>query len=133
MELRQILFDWLRCVNDWEMVWAGRGGFLQPPDFDLKAVLGEGATAARTSTPSVSSLFPPHGTVLKQAYWVRCRYWMDRGFFLLEPKSWVSSLNILVWKMLLKPFFHENRDSSFVACMAILWCENQASTNTREA
>ncbi|KAL9391383.1 hypothetical protein Peur_015303 [Populus x canadensis] len=75
---------------------AGRRGFLQPPDFDLKAVLGEGATAVRTSTPSVSSRFPPHGTVLKQACWVRCKYWMDRGFFLLEPKSWVSSLNILV-------------------------------------
>ncbi|KAJ6937027.1 hypothetical protein NC652_011639 [Populus alba x Populus x berolinensis] len=49
-------------------VMAGRRGFLQPPDFDLKAVLGEGATAVRTCTPSVSSLFPPHGTVLKQAY-----------------------------------------------------------------
>ncbi|KAJ6927316.1 hypothetical protein NC651_011396 [Populus alba x Populus x berolinensis] len=42
MEMHQILFDWLRCVNDWEMVWAGRRGFLQPPDFDLKAVIGEG-------------------------------------------------------------------------------------------
>jgi hypothetical protein len=28
MELLQILFDWLRCVNNWEMLWAGRRGFL---------------------------------------------------------------------------------------------------------
>ncbi|KAJ6937028.1 hypothetical protein NC652_011639 [Populus alba x Populus x berolinensis] len=68
MELHQILFDWPKCVNDWEMLWP--------------------AVVASCSHPILTS---------KQSSEKVLRlYWMHRGFFLLEPKSWVSSLNIPV-------------------------------------
>lgn len=95
MELHQILFDWPKCVNDWEMLWP--------------AVVASCSRPILTSKQSSEKVLPPYGLARllfllfflhmarcwnRHKYWVLCRYWMDRGFFLLEPKSWVSSLNI---------------------------------------
>ncbi|KAJ7001351.1 hypothetical protein NC653_011699 [Populus alba x Populus x berolinensis] len=68
MELHQILFDWPKCVNDWEMLWP--------------------AVVASCSHPILTS---------KQSSEKVLRLVLDgQRFFLLEPKSWVSSLNISV-------------------------------------